>query len=405
MICAATASLRANNAIAGGSFNCIVKYAHDSFIGGGIFNRICGEGTGAANPTSKATKNNAIIGGYSNIICDKNGNAERNVIIGGGANNMIFCETTAPAWRLSKHNTIIGGNQNIIRSGNCNVQNSSINGGKINKICGMPNSFIGGGMCNLISGSDSNIESSQAIVGGKCHTILGNSTHNFIGGGLGNNITGSIARSAIIGGFRNTIKLTSTQGVILGGCNNIICDNQFGAIINGQNNLISAAHNNSAIIAASNRTSTQADTLFTNNICAFGTLTKSSGTFLIDHPNPEKESTHNLVHSFVESPTAGDNIYRFSVTTVNNEAEIILPEYYRYLNENSQLWVSADGHFGKAFGIVNISATKIKISSNSDGIYNVMLVGTRKDKAATSAWKGVVLEKTKEEKINFKNSL
>ena len=34
-----------------------------------------------------------------------------------------------------------------------------------------------------------------------------------------------------------------------------------------------------------------------------------------------------------------------------------------------------------------------------------MLVGTRKDKAATSAWKGVVLEKTKEEKINFKNSL
>lgn len=69
------------------------------------------------------------------------------------------------------------------------------------------------------------------------------------------------------------------------------------------------------------------------------------------------------------------------------------------------MWVSADGHFGKAFGLVNISATKIKITSNEDGKYNIMLVGTRKDTAATNAWKGVVREKTETEKLNYKNNL
>ena len=49
---------------------------------------------------------------------------------------------------------------------------------------------------------------------------------------------------------------------------------------------------------------------------------------------------------------------------------------------------SADGHFGKAFGIVNLSATKINITSNEAGKYNVMVVGTRKDNAALAAWKG-----------------
>ena len=97
---------------------------------------------------------------------------------------------------------------------------------------------------------------------------------------------------------------------------------------------------------------------------------------------------HTLIHSFVESPTAGDNLYRFTVTTVDNEAEVILPEYYRYLNTDSQLWISADGHFGKAFALINISATKIKVTSNEDGKYNILLVGTRKDKDAVAAWKG-----------------
>ena len=406
IICAATASLRANNAIVGGASSNIFKFVHDSIIGGGTFNKICGEGLGATGTCTKATKNNAIIGGFSNLICDKEGSSERNTIIGGSSNSMIFCISTGCCWELSKQNSIIGGRSNSLVSGTCFLQNSSINGGVTNKICGFGNSFIGGGVSNIISGSSAAYGSqpTAAIVGGYLNKIEGSFNHNFIGGGQGNRITGSNTNIGIVGGYFNRVTI-SDSSQILGGCQNTICTSNFSSIIGGKSNTIAASHNCSAIIAASSKISTAANTLFTCNICAFGSLTKASGTFLIDHPDPSLEPTHNLVHSFVESPTAGDNIYRFSVTTVNNEAEIILPEYYRYLNKDSQLWVSANGHFGKAFGLINISVTKIKVTSNEDGKYNIMLVGTRKDKAASAAWKGVVREKTKEQKINYKNNL
>ena len=54
-----------------------------------------------------------------------------------------------------------------------------------------------------------------------------------------------------------------------------------------------------------------------------GSFSKGSGSFKIPHPLPEKNETHNLVHSFVESPQA-NNIYRGKVTLVNGSATINL---------------------------------------------------------------------------------
>ena len=138
-------------------------------------------------------------------------------------------------------------------------------------------------------------------------------------------------------------------------------------------------------------------------ICALGALSKASGTFTIDHPNPCKTETHHLKHSFVESPTAGDNVYRWEVDIDDTlQGEVILPEYYRYLNENSQVWINPVDNLGRAFGIVNISATKVKITTSDPGKFNVLVIGTRKDKAAVEAWKGVEVLKTEEEKLNYK---
>ena len=119
-----------------------------------------------------------------------------------------------------------------------------------------------------------------------------------------------------------------------------------------------------------------------------GTLTKTSGSFKIDHPNPDMKDTHHLYHSFVESPNAGDNIYRYQVDTVDGYAEIDLPDYYKYLNENDQVWVSPVQHFGQAYGMVNDEQTKLLIYSNQDGAFNVLLIGTRKDRDAKIGWKG-----------------
>ena len=120
-----------------------------------------------------------------------------------------------------------------------------------------------------------------------------------------------------------------------------------------------------------------------------GTLTKSAGSFKINHPDPVKTATHDLYHSFVESPTAGDNIYRWQVTTTNGSAVIDLPDYYQHLNENDQVWVSPVRHFGQGYGEVSTDQTQLNVYSNTDGVYNVLLIGTRKDLDAVKSWKGV----------------
>lgn len=60
---------------------------------------------------------------------------------------------------------------------------------------------------------------------------------------------------------------------------------------------------------------------FTGDLEVQGTLTKTSGSFKISHPLPELNETHDLVHSFVESPQP-DNIYSGMVTLINGSATI-----------------------------------------------------------------------------------
>jgi hypothetical protein len=54
-----------------------------------------------------------------------------------------------------------------------------------------------------------------------------------------------------------------------------------------------------------------------------GALSKGSGTFRIRHPLPEKNATHELVHSFIEGPQC-DLIYRGSATLVAGSATVNL---------------------------------------------------------------------------------
>ena len=120
-----------------------------------------------------------------------------------------------------------------------------------------------------------------------------------------------------------------------------------------------------------------------------GTVSKGGGSFKIDHPDPTKTNTHYLYHNFVESPTEGDNIYRWTIITTNKTHTIILPDYYKFLNKNDMVWINAVNHFGKAYGIVNKEQTELKITSDIDGEYNVLLIGTRKDQFIKDNYKGV----------------
>ena len=175
-------------------------------------------------------------------------------------------------------------------------------------------------------------------------------------------------------------------------CNNVGCS----TIIGGHSNTINNYTNTHIIGYGINASAS--DTTFMNNLVVSGSVSKGSGSFSISHPNPAKTDTHKLIHSFVESPTAGDNIYRYEVEVKDGLAIIELPDYYQYLNENTQIWVTAKNGFGMAYGEVSKDLKTATIYADKDLIYNVLIIGTRKDKIAKKNWKGVELEKNRAEK-------
>ena len=112
-----------------------------------------------------------------------------------------------------------------------------------------------------------------------------------------------------------------------------------------------------------------------------GALTKGSGSFLIPHVDPSKAGWQ-LRHCFVESDTRGDNIYRRKVVTEDKKAVIELPDYFKFLNENPMIFISPVNTLGIGRGDVNDALTTVDIRVSEDGEYNVLIIGTRKDKIA-----------------------
>lgn len=120
----------------------------------------------------------------------------------------------------------------------------------------------------------------------------------------------------------------------------------------------------------------------------FDTINKSFGTFRIPHPDPFKTETHWLIHSFVESPNEGDNLYRYQVEVKAGTATLQLPDYFKYLNRDVSIKVSPADSFGMAMADIDSKYEQITINANVDGKYNVLVMGTRKDYGALKSWSG-----------------
>ena len=121
------------------------------------------------------------------------------------------------------------------------------------------------------------------------------------------------------------------------------------------------------------------------NTNIIGSLSKTTGTFDIPHPDPKKPD-YRLRHSFVESPTAGDNIYRYQVKTMERKAFVQLPDYFNKLNTNAQAWITAENVLGYGMAKVIPIFNRVDIEVSMDGVYNILVIGTRKDKDAVANW-------------------
>lgn len=131
--------------------------------------------------------------------------------------------------------------------------------------------------------------------------------------------------------------------------------------------------------------------LVDNALHVTGALSKGSGTFTIPHPDPAKAG-RDLRHSFVESPTRGDNLYRFAVLVSRDEADgasehrMDLPDYWPWLNEDGQCWCQGRRHFGQMWAEVADDGRALTWCANAPGWYNILLIGTRKDAVAVAGW-------------------
>ena len=227
--------------------------------------------------------------------------------------------------------------------GGCNVCN---NGGQMN--------FMAGGYCNIIHsvGASPTCCGCNAIVGGRC-----------------NHICCLVRRSSIIGSESSSI----------GNNSGVISD----SLVAGSDG-VGNQYNCAAVFGSGGGYNTYAD-----GQSRFTTINKAAGTFRIPHPDPAKTCTHWLVHSFVEAPTEGENLYRYVVEVKSGTASLELPDYFKYVNRDVQVKTSPIDSFGMAQAQVDPGLGSILISADTDGKYNVLVMGTRTDCGAIKGWSGV----------------
>ena len=125
----------------------------------------------------------------------------------------------------------------------------------------------------------------------------------------------------------------------------------------------------------------------TNNFHVGGSLSKSSGSFCIDHPLPEMSNTHDLYHSFIEGPRA-DLIYRGKVNLVDGAAIVDIDEHsdmtngtFESLNRNVQCFTTNETDWDAVKGTINGKILSITCqNSSSTAEVSWMVIGERNDK-------------------------
>ena len=119
---------------------------------------------------------------------------------------------------------------------------------------------------------------------------------------------------------------------------------------------------------------------FQGNVHIAGTLSKTAGSFDIPHPNLEKPKNTRLRHYFVETPSAGGNIYKYQINCKMGENILELPDYFDYLNKDNLVYVTPFKHFGIGYG--EVIDNNCIVNVNQNGIYNILIFGDRKDELA-----------------------
>ena len=142
--------------------------------------------------------------------------------------------------------------------------------------------------------------------------------------------------------------------------------------------------------------------LFSGNVQVLGTLSKSGGSFKIDHPlDPENKY---LSHSFVESPDM-KNIYDGNITTDHNGiAVVVLPDYFEALNRDFRYQLTVVGQFAQAIVAEEVKENRFTIQTSAPGVkVSWQVTGIRQDAWANKNRIKVEEDKSEKERGHYLN--
>jgi hypothetical protein len=140
----------------------------------------------------------------------------------------------------------------------------------------------------------------------------------------------------------------------------------------------SAVWGNALGTGRSGRFSGGAGVVVIGNLDVAGNLTKSSGTFKIDHP--QDPANKYLVHSFVESPEMM-NVYAGVVfCDANGEAIVEMPSYFESLNRTFRYQLTCIGQPAVVYIAEKIRDGRFRIAGGAAGLeVSWQVTGVRQD--------------------------
>lgn len=141
-------------------------------------------------------------------------------------------------------------------------------------------------------------------------------------------------------------------------------------------------------------------TTVNGSLSVIGALSKSSGTFKIDHPlDPENKY---LYHSFVESPDMMNMYNGIALADEHGEAVVELPDWFEALNMEFRYQLTCVGGYAPVYIAEKIKGNRFKIAGATQGLeVSWQVTGIRHDAYAEQNRVQVEVEKSATEKGTY----
>lgn len=367
----------------------ITKWLTSTQLGNSIITEKSGNiGIGTANPTSKvevAAQDGLAITGFQPFLTlrDTNAGGARGIIASGNGHISFY------------PNSFIGGNPPVtIFSGTGNVAigkttTDTLGGTRLDV------RTDAGGPFTAVSGTSTSPNGVGVFGTATANNgIAVYGIHNFGGMGVfGRSVNGYGVfgqSGSNYGVFGDSI---SNKGVYGKSSSN------FGVLGESNTDAGVYGYSNSGTGVIGESTSGNAGSFF-GRVQVFGQLTKSSGSFKIDHPlDPANKY---LSHSFVESPDMM-NIYNGTVTTnAKGRAVVTLPAYFAALNRDYRYQLTVVGQFAQAIVSSEVMNNRFTIKTNKPQVkVSWQVTGVRQDAYAEKHRIPVEEDKTGDERGTY----